>query len=86
MKDKQIIMGYGFLQPKISTQLKKQKFKFEPTKVKEFQDDLEHMRMLRIGYLTDKMWDAIIAKLHNKVCKHVAQMNKLKIGPPLQTT
>lgn len=81
MENTKIGLAFGVLSDPISKQLTKQKFKFDPKKVKVFEKEADAVNQLRFGsnLLTDSMVDKIIPKLYKKIVQHVAKENKLTV-------
>ena len=77
--NKQLGIGFGALSPTIAVQLKKQGFKYNPEKVKEFQKLREYITYLMFAdILNHSECDKATKKLFSKIRQHVAQQNKLK--------
>lgn len=76
---KELKLGFGALLPKISTQLRKQGFKFDKEKVKLFEKCKESILYLMFNsFLSDKQIDILFDKLRRKIVAHVKLKNKLK--------
>ncbi len=74
---KQLKLGFGALLPKISTQLRKQGFKFDKEKVKLFEKCLDSILYLMFNdFLSDKEIDKLFDKLRRKIVAHVKLKNK----------
>ncbi len=78
---KKIGLGFGILCEPISKQLKKQGFKFNSEKIKDFEKQVDAINTLRFGsgVITDSMMDKIGPKLYKKIVDHVAKENKLVV-------
>lgn len=80
MSDIRILkIAFGVAMPKLSSQLKKLKFDFDPDKVKGFEFQrkcLNHVRFAEL--ITDSDFEKAKQKLFNKIQKHVEASNKLK--------
>lgn len=77
---KQIGLSFGCISPKLSAQLKSQKFKFDTKKMALFQKQVDAINMLRFGLLTDTMTDHLVGKLYKQIVSHVAKVNKFTIN------
>lgn len=70
-------LHFGGLSDTISQQLKSQKIKFAPEKIKRFQLQADALVTLRLGdLLSDSDHRKIQQKLFNKIEKHIQQNNK----------
>lgn len=79
---KKVGLSFGIMSEPISKQLKTQGFKFNKETIKDFQEEINAINVLRFSesdLLTDKMLDKIIPKLHKKIVQHVAKQNKLSV-------
>lgn len=80
-QNKNVGISFGVLAPKLSMQLKKQKFKFDEKKVAIFQKEMDCVNQLRFhsNLLTDSMVDKCFQKLHKAIVAHVAKENGMKV-------
>lgn len=80
-ENRKIGLSFGVMSPKISVQLKEQKFSFNKEKIIIFEKEIDAINRLRFGsnLLTDSMVDKIIPKLYKKIVTHVAKENKLSV-------
>lgn len=80
-ENRKIGLSFGVMSPKISVQLKEQKFYFNKEKIIIFEKEIDAINTLRFGgnLLTDSMVDKIIPKLYKKIVQHVAKENKLSV-------
>jgi hypothetical protein len=81
--NKRIEIHLGCLSPKISTQLRRQKLKFDKEKIKDFEILRESIMHLDFGRLiSDKLALKTNLKLFKQIQSHVLKANKLKLVKP----
>ena len=73
----QLNIHFGALAPKIATQLLEQKLKFDPRKVKRFQESNNCITQLMFdGILNDTQKNKAYDKLFTQIKAHVKTQNK----------
>lgn len=88
MPEKKLEFGisFGVMSPKISAQIRKQKFAFKKETVKDFEEQLNAIHTLRFAdILLDKMYDKCIERLYKKIRSHVCKQNKLVMPSKINT-
>lgn len=86
-KERQLKLGFGALVPKISTQLRKQGFKYDKDKVKLFEKCLDSILYLMFNdFLSDKQIDRLYDKLRKKIVAHVKLKNQQNGNNQQRTT
>lgn len=76
--NKTLGVHFGLLSDPLSKQLKEQGFKFNPTRVKLFEAEIDAINRLKIaGHLVDSSAEKVRQKIYKAIEKHVMQQNKL---------